>query len=257
MPKLYQPYRPDAFYHCLGDLLVVIGAFYYSLFSVGIFKNPRAAAFCYREVHVSVILCNSLILYRHFTYNTKFPSEPLHEDQTRFLKYVSFYSLLTSVLWLVTTPLVCALLPLAVRSMINILCYELSRTHPGYPQVLARSSQNYSFRREFWTSYIYKMNDFSADCELYLLARVLIYALSFRADALVQGAVYFVLFKLRHDTDMKIIRAVEKWEDRLDRYAIHPKMPLKIRRAWFEIKAMLKDYVGPLFQFEFAATPRK
>lgn len=224
----------------IGHVSVIVGFFFYSLWSIGIVKSPRVANFWYKEVYTAVISTYGIVLYETYGRNGARALNPMLLLKDENIQYT-----LVSILWLLTTPFFGTLPPFAIFSVLHILSYTRSYLLPlaGHSDKSPLSQRIANFTH----SYNAQLMVFASSSEFFVLVRLLFYVLSFRAQAIIQAAAYFAFFKLRFNTSQYTRHVVKTWEVRVDGLLSHPSVPPVIKHGWVNFKGAVTTFVGPLF----------
>ncbi|KAF7497595.1 hypothetical protein DV113_004360 [Geotrichum candidum] len=231
--------RHREIFFLLGHVSVLIGFVFYSLGSIGILKNPRIAQLWYRQIYSSVIITYGIVLYENYG-KGRIPN-PLDIVKDENIQY-----LFVSLLWFFTTPFYGTLLPFAIFSVLHTLTYlqnyVLKGTAKGQLHALADRIS------AFTHTYNQQLMLFTASSEFFVLVRLIVFALSFKSEAIVQLAVYFVFFKLRFNSSQYTQHTVKTWEMRIDGWVSHPALPPVIKQGWVGFKTTIRTFIGPLFK---------
>jgi hypothetical protein len=218
---------------------VLIGFIFYSLGSIGILKNPRIAQLWYRQIYGSVVVTYGIVLYENYG-KGRIPN-PLDIVKDENIQY-----LFVSLLWFFTTPFYGTLLPFAIFSVLHTLTYlqnyVLKGTAKGQLHAVADRIS------AFTHTYNQQLMLFTASSEFFVLVRLIVFALSFKSEAIVQFAVYFVFFKLRFNNSQYTQHTVKTWEMRIDGWVSHPALPPIIKQGWVGFKTTIRTFIGPLFK---------
>lgn len=219
-----------------------MGCVFYSLWSIGIVKSPRVAQFWYKEFYGAVIATYGIVLFETYGKGAGLASllNPVSLIKDENIQY-----LLVSLLWFFTTPFFGTLPPFAIFSLLHILSYLRSYLLPAFGH--APNSPLVQRIEAFTKNYNGQFMVFAASSEFFVFVRVIVYALSFRKEALLQAVVYFVFFKLRWNSSQYTRHVVKTWEIRIDGIFQHPSMPAVARQGWLSAKTTLKNVLGPLF----------
>jgi hypothetical protein len=214
----------------VGHVLGFLGAVFYCLFSLKVFKAPNFPKFWYKESYVAIIFTFGIILFQTYKGKRVTPDAILKDDNLHYL--------LVAGLWLFTKPFVGTLPPFMVFSLFHILTYVRSYILPalGYSATSTISSSIQSFVKNYNDRFMM----LAASWEFGLVFVLFFRFLTFRPGTSFPFLLYVVFIKTRHDQSFYTRNTVKNWEVRMDSLVGHPSMPGGVKQVWVQFKDTIR-----------------
>lgn len=217
------------FYWFTGHVFFLIGAFNYLISYIGIF--PSFAYAWYRVAFFSAIVSYGISIFE--TYFDK-SNTAASTSQRPSLKDENIQYFGIAMVWLLSSPVLGALVPFAVYALLHSLSYTRLHLLPAFGQPTETSDlsikiNNFTKRQNGALIYV------AASAELFLWFRLLLNLFLLRG--FIKFILYTLFFKTRYETSRFNRQAVKTWEIKAD--GIISNAPPVVRNIWLNIKQTL------------------